>query len=69
MAIYEHGCPEHGTFEEERPMAQSSRKAKCPQCGKPAPRVMSSSIAVSYKGEGWSGGRSAAGDSHIIPTF
>jgi putative FmdB family regulatory protein len=41
MPIYEYECPEHGLFEELRPMQRSSEDAPCPQCDGSAPRVLS----------------------------
>ena len=41
MPIYEYDCPEHGLFEELRPMRHSSEAAACPECTGASPRVLS----------------------------
>jgi putative FmdB family regulatory protein len=41
MPIYEYDCPEHGLFEELRPMQRSSEGAPCPTCTGASPRVLS----------------------------
>lgn len=41
MPIYEYECPEHGLFEELRPMRLSAARALCPACRVSAPRVLS----------------------------
>lgn len=41
MPLYEYKCPEHGKFEDLRPMAASSIPALCPKCGQMSERVIS----------------------------
>jgi putative FmdB family regulatory protein len=41
MPIYEYDCPDHGLFEELRPMQRSSEAAPCPACAGASPRVLS----------------------------
>ena len=41
MPIYEYSCPEHGRFEELRPVEARTIPALCPECDKISERVMS----------------------------
>jgi putative FmdB family regulatory protein len=41
MPIYEFECDEHGSFDEQRPMALAKSGAPCPTCGGEARRVLS----------------------------
>ena len=46
MPLYEFECPEHGKFEELRPLDAHSIPALCPVCDKISERVMSASSWV-----------------------
>lgn len=39
LQAYRYACEEHGEFEVEKHMSESSREEKCPKCGKVATRV------------------------------
>lgn len=41
MPIYEYSCPDHGLFEDQRPMSRSGEPSLCPECRADAPRVLS----------------------------
>jgi putative FmdB family regulatory protein len=41
MPLYEYDCPEHGTFEARRPMAEFDAQGTCPACQCSSPRVLS----------------------------
>jgi putative FmdB family regulatory protein len=41
MPIYEYSCPDHGLFEDQRPMSRSADPSACPKCRADAPRVLS----------------------------
>jgi putative FmdB family regulatory protein len=41
MPIYEYDCKRHGNFEVIRSLDQRGASEACPECGKPAPRVLS----------------------------
>ena len=41
MPIYEYECSEHGQFEAQRPMQQSSESGECPVCLGAARRLLS----------------------------
>lgn len=41
MPIYEFECQEHGVFEATKSLAQARHPARCPACGRAAPRILS----------------------------
>lgn len=41
MPLYEHACPDHGTFTDLRPFSRSSEAADCPTCGQSCAREIS----------------------------
>ena len=41
MPLYEYECPEHGKFEELRPVDARTIPALCPKCGQMSERIMS----------------------------
>ena len=46
MPLYEYECKRHGAFELWRRMHESRSDARCPECGRAAPRILSlSSVA------------------------
>ncbi len=40
MPTYDYECGDCGPFREVRPMAEFERKQPCPDCGTPAPRLL-----------------------------
>jgi putative FmdB family regulatory protein len=40
MPTYEYECADCGPFSEVRPMAEFDRPQPCPDCAKPAPRLL-----------------------------
>jgi putative FmdB family regulatory protein len=42
MPLYDYACPAHGDFRDWRAMRDSALPAPCPDCGAPAPRLVSS---------------------------
>ncbi len=42
MPLYDFECRRHGPFREWAAMSHSDRPAPCPDCGKPAPRLVAS---------------------------
>ena len=41
MPLYEYECKRHGAFELSRPMSESRNDARCPECRRACPRVLS----------------------------
>jgi putative FmdB family regulatory protein len=41
MPIYEYECPEHGVFEQQRKVAESTAAGECGQCLQASPRIVS----------------------------
>ena len=41
MPLYEYECKRHGAFELWRKMSESRSDARCPDCGRTAPRILS----------------------------
>jgi putative FmdB family regulatory protein len=41
MPLYEYECPDHGVFEEPRPIAESAADSTCPDCLGTARRIVS----------------------------
>ncbi len=53
MPIYEYQCPKCGrVFEEWAKASDAHKEEACPNCGTPAPRIMSRTSFV-LKGDGW----------------
>ncbi|MGD2069784.1 MAG: zinc ribbon domain-containing protein [Gemmatimonadota bacterium] len=52
MPTYEYRCPEGHTFEVFQKMSDEP-VAECPECGKPAERILSGGAGFLFKGEGF----------------
>jgi putative FmdB family regulatory protein len=53
MPTYEYKCPAGHTFEKFYPTMNDHRRVKCPVCGKPAQRQISSGAGFVLKGSGF----------------
>src|SRR2546422_3064533 len=53
MPTYEYKCPAGHTFEKFYPTMNSSRRVKCPTCGKIAERQISGGTGLVFKGSGF----------------
>ncbi|HSH46128.1 MAG TPA: FmdB family zinc ribbon protein [Longimicrobiales bacterium] len=52
MPTYEYRCPEGHAFEKFQRMSDPP-EAECPECGKPAERVLSGGAGLLFKGDGF----------------
>jgi putative FmdB family regulatory protein len=52
MPTYEYRCPEGHQFEKFQKITEKPR-AKCPECGKPASRVISGGAGLVFRGSGF----------------
>src|SRR5882724_5219340 len=53
MPTYEYKCPAGHAFEKFYPTMNSSRRVKCPTCGKMAERQISGGTGLVFKGSGF----------------
>ena len=53
MPTYEYKCPAGHAFEKFYPTMNSSRRVKCPACGKMAERQISGGTGLVFKGSGF----------------
>ena len=53
MPTYEYKCPAGHGFEKFYPTMNSSRRVKCPTCGKMAERQISGGTGLVFKGSGF----------------
>src|SRR3989449_10474975 len=53
MPTYEYKCPAGHAFEKLYPTMNSSRRVKCPACGKMAERQISGGTGLVFKGSGF----------------
>ena len=53
MPTYEYKCPAGHAFEKFYPTMNSSRRLKCPTCGKMAERQISGGTGLVFKGSGF----------------
>jgi putative FmdB family regulatory protein len=53
MPTYEFKCPKGHEFEKYYPTITSTRRLKCPQCGKMAARLISGGAGLVFKGSGF----------------
>jgi putative FmdB family regulatory protein len=53
MPTYEYKCPAGHVFEKFYPTMNSSRRVKCPTCGKMAERQISGGTGLVFKGSGF----------------
>src|SRR3989475_6838185 len=53
MPTYEYKCPAGHGFEKFYPTMNSSRRVKCPTCGKMAERQISGGAGLVFKGSGF----------------
>src|SRR5256886_17410715 len=53
MPTYENKCPAGHAFEKFYPTMNSSRRVKCPTCGKMAERQISGGTGLVFKGSGF----------------
>jgi putative FmdB family regulatory protein len=53
MPTYEFKCPKGHVFEKYYPTITSTRRLKCPQCGKMAERLISGGAGLVFKGSGF----------------
>ncbi len=53
MPTYEYKCPDGHGFEKFYPTMNSSRRVKCPTCGKMAARQISGGTGLVFKGSGF----------------
>jgi len=53
MPTYEYKCPAGHVFEKFYPTMNSSRRIKCPSCGKMAERQISGGVGLVFKGSGF----------------
>ncbi|MCK4728096.1 MAG: zinc ribbon domain-containing protein [Desulfobacterales bacterium] len=65
MPIYEYRCTGCGHSFERLQSLQEGSSNTCPECGKPAEKVMSSSVAYVMKGADYSGAGRGAGDGSL----
>jgi putative FmdB family regulatory protein len=62
VPIYEYSCPDCGHSFERLQSLQELPEALCPNCGGPAQKVMSASVAYIMKGAGLKGSGHSAND-------
>lgn len=53
MPTYEFKCPTGHVFDKFYPTITAKRRIKCPQCGKPAVRMISAGAGLVFKGSGF----------------
>jgi putative FmdB family regulatory protein len=53
MPTYEYRCPKGHVFEKFSPQMTSSRRLKCPTCGRLAERLISGGSGLVFKGSGF----------------
>jgi putative FmdB family regulatory protein len=53
MPTYEFKCPKGHVFERYYPTITSTRRLKCPKCGKMAERLISGGAGLVFKGSGF----------------
>ena len=53
MPTYEFKCPKGHVFEKFYPTMTSTRRLKCPKCGKMAERLVSGGAGLVFKGSGF----------------
>jgi putative FmdB family regulatory protein len=53
MPTYEFKCPKGHGFEKYYPTITSTRRLKCPKCGKMAARLISGGAGLVFKGSGF----------------
>jgi putative FmdB family regulatory protein len=53
MPTYEFKCPKGHVFEKYYPTITSTRRLKCPKCGKMAERLISGGAGLVFKGSGF----------------
>ena len=53
MPTYEFKCPKGHVFEKFYPTITSTRRLKCPKCGKMAQRLISGGAGLVFKGSGF----------------
>ena len=46
MPLYEYECADHGVFDVSVSMNARAAPQSCPDCGRPAPRVFATAVAV-----------------------
>jgi len=53
MPTYEFKCPKGHVFDRSYPTITSTRRLKCPRCGKMAQRLISGGAGLVFKGSGF----------------
>lgn len=53
MPTYEYQCPDGHSFEMFQRMDAAKRRARCPECGKMASRLISGGAGLLFKGSGF----------------
>jgi len=53
MNRYDYKCEEHGFFEVECKMSETTPTHPCPVCGKESPKMIISAPPIGFKGAGW----------------
>ena len=67
MPEYTYNCKKHGNFDVDKPMSESSRPEKCPECGAEAERVWTANIdETMYQRENWRKNMSASDYSKVL---